>query len=184
MHPMSKIIGFPPIARADARVLILGSMPGKASLDAGEYYAHPRNGFWPIMEALFGIPRQRPYAERSAGLKANKAALWDVLEACVRESSLDSDILEESMAPNAFEGFFEAHPRIEGVFFNGVKAEQAFRRHVLPSLAGLEGRVRLVRLPSTSPAHARLSLDAKIAAWRDSIIGSVYQQEIKPFDPG
>lgn len=162
---MSRVVCFPPIARSDARVLILGSMPGRASLAAGAYYAHPRNAFWAVIEARFGISRDLPYAERAAGLRANRVALWDVLEACVRASSLDSDIEEASIVANDFAGFFDAHRSIERVLFNGAKAEQAFQRHVRPRLGEAVDGIQFVRLPSTSPANARLSLAAKIEAW-------------------
>jgi double-stranded uracil-DNA glycosylase len=155
---------FPPIARADARLLILGSMPGQASLAAREYYAHPRNAFWPIMATLLGFAADSPYAERTCALRAASIALWDVLDSCKRPGSLDSAIVRQSTAVNDFAGFFRSHPEIHHVFFNGVTAESIFRKHVLskPDRSGLT----LVRLPSTSPAHAGLSRDAKLDQWR------------------
>jgi TDG/mug DNA glycosylase family protein len=155
---------FPPIARADARLLILGSMPGQASLAAREYYAHPRNAFWPIMATLLGFAADSPYAERTRALRAAGIALWDALDSCKRPGSLDSAIVRQSTAVNDFAGFFRSHPEIHHVFFNGVMAESIFRKHVLstPDRSGLT----LVRLPSTSPAHAGLSRDAKLDQWR------------------
>ncbi|MFM9980077.1 MAG: DNA-deoxyinosine glycosylase, partial [Burkholderiales bacterium] len=106
-------------------------MPGAASLAADQYYAHPRNHFWPIMGRLFGAGPELPYAKRVRRLKSCGIAVWDVLESCVRPGSLDADIEEGSIAVNDFAGFFDAHPRIGAVFFNGAKAESAYRRHVL-----------------------------------------------------
>lgn len=164
------INSFPPIARPDAALLILGSMPGKASLLANQYYAHPRNSFWPIMGALFGADPEASYAMRVRVLQQAGVAVWDVLASCRRAGSLDSDIDEESIVPNDFARFFRTHPRIERVYFNGAKAELSFRRHVLPGLAAT-GRpllrlVRMVRLPSTSPANASWSPARKLRAWR------------------
>ena len=162
---MKSIQSFDPVSRTSAHVLILGSMPGKASLSAGQYYAHPRNAFWKIMEQLFGIDIDAPYKERLQKLTANRVALWDVMRACRRESSLDSDIVEASIVPNDFASFFDAHPRIDRVYFNGAKAESSYRKHVLPTFTNPDP-IAYLRLPSTSPAHASLSLKQKIAAWK------------------
>ncbi len=166
--PAPLLSSFAPAFRADARVLVLGSMPGEASLAAVRYYAHPRNAFWPIMDALFGAGPQLPYAARLARLNAAGVALWDVIARCERSGSLDSAITPASVEPNDFAALFAACPQIGHVFFNGGAAETAFRRHVrLPaSLSDGPRRLRLVRLPSTSPAHAALGFDAKLAAWQ------------------
>ena len=159
-----RIEGFPPIADADATVLILGSMPGEESLRAGQYYAHPRNAFWPIMEDLFGAGPGLDYAGRTAVLRASGVALWDVLASCVRTGSLDSAIAGQSMAVNDFPAFFQAHSGITRVFFNGALAEKCFLKSVRPVLEPCS--LRFQRLPSTSPAHAALSYAQKRAAWR------------------
>jgi TDG/mug DNA glycosylase family protein len=156
-----RIRSFAPIARRDARVLILGSMPGVASLAANRYYAHPHNAFWPILAELLGFDRSLSYARRAAALKKRGIAVWDVLHSCEREGSLDTRIEAESA--NDFEAFFRAHPRVTRVYFNGAKAEASFRRHVLPRL---RTALRYTRLPSTSPAHAGLPFRRKLAAWR------------------
>ena len=140
-------------------------MPGAASLAAGQYYAHPRNHFWPIMGRLLGAGPELPYAKRVRRLKSSGIALWDVLESCVRPGSLDADIEEGSIAVNDFAGFFDAHPRIGAVFFNGAKAESAYRRHVLQGLPSPACTLPVCRLPSTSPAYAALSLGRKLALW-------------------
>ncbi len=169
--PVPQVHGFPPLAAPDARVLVLGSMPGKASLAANEYYGHPRNAFWPIVEALFGVAAAQPYAQRARGLVASRVAVWDVLKACERETSLDADIVEGSIVPNDLRGFLSTHTAIERVFFNGAKAEQSWRRHVAPTLGPRQAALPTRRLPSTSPAHASLSFDQKLAAWRVLVDG-------------
>jgi TDG/mug DNA glycosylase family protein len=156
---------FPPVAAPDARLLILGSMPGKVSLAASQYYAHRQNLFWRIMGELFGAGPELPYEHRLAILQQSGVALWDVLKECFRESALDADIVEDSIIANDFAGFFAQHPHIERVFFNGAKAEQAFRRYALPTLTHLPA-LELVRLPSTSPANASIPLATRIAQWR------------------
>ncbi|WP_068635764.1 DNA-deoxyinosine glycosylase [Thauera butanivorans] len=161
----ARLHSFAPAVRADARVLVLGSMPGRASLDAAQYYAHPRNAFWPIMGALFGAGPELPYAERLARLNMAGVALWDVIAACERSGSLDSAITPGSIEPNDFAGLFRSCPRIRHVFFNGTTAETAFRRHVRSRVA-LPPDLAFTRLPSTSPAHAARGFDAKLAAWQ------------------
>jgi hypoxanthine-DNA glycosylase len=160
-----RVHSFPPISDPASRVLILGSMPGKASLRAKQYYAHPQNAFWRILAALFEFDAAADYELRLAALRAHGVALWDVMKSCTRESSLDSDVIESSIVPNAFPSFFRAHPRIRTVCFNGAKAEQSFQRHALPKLHGV-GDLELYRLPSTSPAHAGMPFAQKLAAWR------------------
>ncbi|MDT3670370.1 MAG: DNA-deoxyinosine glycosylase [Aromatoleum sp.] len=163
---MSRLEGFAPIAAAGAHTLILGSMPGAASLAAVEYYAHPRNHFWPIIGAVLGIDPALPYAERTRRLAEAGYALWDVLGACRREGSLDSNIQTDSIEVNDFAAFFVHHPAIDRVFCNGTAAEQCFRRHALPVL-GEHFDFTLRRLPSTSPANASIPYPAKLAAWRE-----------------
>jgi double-stranded uracil-DNA glycosylase len=160
------ICSFPPIAAPDARVLVLGTMPSIASLAKQQYYGHPQNSFWPIMGCLFGAGRDLPYGERQQILHERGVAVWDVLQECYREGSLDADIQIESESPNDFVTFFRRHPQVGSIFFNGQKSESLFRRHVLPTLAGLGRDFRYVRLPSTSPAHAGRSFEQKLSAWR------------------
>lgn len=164
---MPRVRSFPPLAAADAEILILGSMPGAASLAAQRYYAHPHNAFWPIMAELFGFPADAAYESRVAALLAARIAVWDVLQSCRREGSLDTRISRASEVANDLTGFLAAHPGIKLICFNGSKAESAFRQHLLPPLA--DRAPPLVRLPSTSPAHATQSRAQKLAAWRAAL---------------
>lgn len=161
---MPRLQCFAPVEDRSATVLVLGSMPGKASLAAGEYYAHPRNHFWPIMGALAGARPDLPYQSRLKILRASGIALWDVLGSCIRRSSLDSHIEVGSEVPNDFRAFFLQHPNITHVFFNGAKAEQCFLKHVRPSLQSVP--LLYQRLPSTSPANAGVPYEQKLLAWR------------------
>ena len=158
---MSWVQGLPPIVSQQSKLLILGSMPGEASLKAGQYYAHPRNAFWHIMGELFGAGPSLPYQERVAILQSIGVALWDSLQACTRSGSLDVSIKEE--VPNDFPALLAKYPNITHVFFNGSKAERSFLRHNKPTLS--EDRHVFARLPSTSPAHAAMGLEAKVQAW-------------------
>ena len=162
---MTAIHGFPPIGRADARILILGSMPSRESLARQQYYAHPRNAFWPILSALLDLG-ELPYRQRALAVAARGVAVWDVLESCQRPGSLDAAIDDDSIVTNDFPGFFRRHRAIRRVYFNGAKAETVYRRRVLPDLPAAAAALPLQRLPSTSPAHAALSLERKISAWR------------------
>ena len=158
--------GFPYVARADARILILGSMPSTASLAAVQYYAHPRNAFWPIMGELLGFDAAGPYAERLRHLQDHGVALWDVVHRCHRPGSLDASIRPDSVEANAFAVFFQAHAHIRAIYFNGATAASLYRRHVLLHLADPWHALPRHILPSTSPAHAARSFAEKLAAWR------------------
>jgi len=157
--------GFAPASSSRARLLILGSMPGAASLQAQQYYAHPRNAFWPILEAVIGIPANAPYQNRVRAAKRAGIAIWDVLAGCRRRSSLDSHIEGDSIVVNDFAGFFRSHPDIGCIAFNGAAAATLYRRHVLPVLDLPARELPRIQLPSTSPANARLTLADKRRAW-------------------
>jgi TDG/mug DNA glycosylase family protein len=154
--------GFAPVATPDARALILGSMPGVASLEATQYYAFERNVFWKIMGELFGADPQLDYPLRLQKLKGNRIALWDVIQNCHRPGSLDSAISEDGLQTNDFNGFFNEHPHISHVFFNGQKAAGLFKKKVLP---GLAGQHEYCVMPSTSPANAATSYAVKLEKW-------------------
>ena len=149
---------FPPIVDARARALVLGTLPGEESLRRGQYYAHPRNLFWPIVAALFDAAPAMNYPERLDFVAARGIALWDVCELAEREASADSAIRRER--PNAIDRLLDAHPLIRAVAFNGSGARRLHDRHFArrPELTYLA-------LPSTSPAHARLDFSAKLARW-------------------
>ena len=146
-------------------------MPGVESLKQQQYYAHPRNAFWPIMAELFGFPVDLAYPQRCQCLVDNRVAVWDVLKTCTRSGSLDSAIESASIVTNDFAGFLDAHPRIRLICFNGATAEQTYRRYVLPELQGASAAISLQRLPSTSPAHAAMSLAEKTGQWRVRLLG-------------
>lgn len=160
---MSLAESFPPIAAPDAKILILGSMPGRISLQHQQYYAHPRNAFWPIMARLFGAGPGVSYEHRCRVLVHHRIAVWDVLKRCWRPGSLDAAIDPQSVEVNDFQEFLAMHPNIRHVFFNGRKAEQTFHRYAAPGLDGLD--LEMEALPSTSPAHAAMNLDEKCRAW-------------------
>jgi hypoxanthine-DNA glycosylase len=157
---------FPPIAKPDAHTLILGSLPGQRSLQMQRYYAHPHNAFWKVIAALFGGDGDLPYTKRVRLLTTHRIALWDVLAAAERPGSLDSSIVHASALANDFAKFFRAHRRIRRVFFNGRKAEEMYRRFVLPTLDEEFSYIRYEGLPSTSPAHAGMPFAKKLERWR------------------
>ncbi len=152
------LTGLAPVIDAATRMLILGSFPGAASLAAGQYYAHPRNHLWPILSALTGDDLAAlPYAERLPRLLAHGIGLWDVLGACERAGSLDAAI--RNPAANDFDRLRRLCPRLEVVGFNGQTAGKFAPQF---TAAGY----RTLVLPSTSPAHASLSFEQKLTAWR------------------
>ncbi len=161
---------FPPIALDTATVLILGSFPGKESLRRQQYYAHPRNTFWPIMENLFHLEAGLSYSDRVNALESHGIALWDVMLSCHREGSLDSDIDDTTIIANDFRSFFRKYKRIRSVFFNGAKAEKEYMRHVWNLLDPFSKALQYQRLPSTSPAMASLTPEEKRARWRCIIV--------------
>ncbi|ORB29373.1 DNA-deoxyinosine glycosylase [Mycolicibacterium parafortuitum] len=151
---------FPPLVSANPRILILGNMPGVASLRAQRYYWYDRNAFWRLTAALFEFDATAPYDERVAALTGAGVAVWDVLKHCRRVGSLDSAVEPDSMVPNDFGAFYATHPTITHVYFNGAAAEKNYRR-----LVGGPDTLNFARLPSTSPAQT-MSFDAKLAAWQ------------------
>ena len=155
---------FEPVADSNAEILILGSMPGGESLAAKQYYANRRNAFWKIMGELLEFDPNSSYEARLHELKSARIALWDVLQSCTRVGSLDAKIDTGSITVNDFQNFFNTHDKIHTVFFNGAKAESAYRQYVLPVVGDVP--VSYMRLPSTSPAHASLSYNQKLQAWQ------------------
>ena len=164
-HGAGRIHGFAPLARPDARLLLLGSMPSVESLSQHRYYAHPRNAFWPILSDLLGMDSDS-YEGRVREVTAHGIAVWDVLRDCTRPGSLDSAIEEKTAVTNDFNAFFRNHGEIRYVFFNGGKAEALYRKRVLPALEAEFAALPRVRLPSTSPAHAGMNFEQKREAWK------------------
>lgn len=157
------------MVRADARLLILGSMPGAASLAARQYYAHPHNQFWPIMQQIFGVPRALPYAARLQRLQQNQVALWDVLRSCLRPGSLDAAIEHDSAIPNDLPRLLRTHPAITRLCCNGGSAYRAVQRYFGEQLRHEFPQLECLRLPSTSPAHAGMRPADKLVAWRAAL---------------
>ncbi len=151
---MERIWSFPPVIRGDARILILGSMPGKASLEAGEYYAHPMNQFWMIIRRLAAQEEWRDYQHKQFSLLNAGIALWDVVRSCTRIGSSDSRI--QDAAVHDIPSLLSMHPSIQEIYFNGAKAQELFQRRFKLH--------RGIRLPSTSPA-CTMPLEEKIRAW-------------------
>ena len=146
------------VADARARLLVLGSFPGVASLEAQQYYAHPRNQFWPILAALWGADLvSRDYAERLVAARRRGLAIWDVYAACRREGSLDAAIVDAR--PNDLAALVARLPRLAAIAHNGAESARAMK---ITAALG----VPVHRLPSTSPAHASWSFERKLAAWR------------------
>ena len=166
---------FAPLASPAAQLLILGSYPGVTSLEKRQYYAHPRNAFWDIIADIVGFERNLDYRQKASILKQAGIALWDVLYSCRRPGSLDSRIESSSIIINDFNTFFQNHPMIKVIVFNGAKAEQEFRKRVLPASTDRLGSKLLLRLPSTSPAMASLSYGQKLESW--NVIADYLQRE-------
>lgn len=156
---MSRVLqGLAPIAPRHARLLVLGSFPGVASLAAQQYYAHPRNHFWPILSALWDVDlASRPYAGRIAEAGRRGLAIWDVHAACEREGSLDASI--EAAEPNDLAALLRRLPQLRAIAHNGGESARAMR---LTRTFGLP----VHRLPSSSPANASWSFERKLQAWR------------------
>jgi hypoxanthine-DNA glycosylase len=156
--------GFPPVVDDRAGLLILGSFPSVLSLEAGQYYANPRNAFWPITGELFGFDAADDYETRLAALQSARVAIWDVLHSCRRVGSLDAKIEPKSVVANDFGQLFAAYPAITRVCFNGSAAQQLFSRRVDVD-GDCDVSKECLLLPSTSPARA-MPAGRKLQAWR------------------
>jgi len=151
--------GFDPVVDANTRLLILGSLPGDASLKAGQYYGHPRNAFWRLVGGVVGHDLVAlPYPERLEALRGAGVGLWDVIVRAERRGSLDADIRNAEAAD--LRRLIVGLPNLRAVAFNGGTASRIGRR----SLASVEG-LTLIDLPSSSPAHAARSFADKAQAW-------------------
>ena len=163
MSLSSKICSFLPTDGNDARVLILGSMPGVASLAARQYYAHPRNAFWPLMARLCDFEADLAYPARLQALEAAGIRLWDVLASCERVGSSDAAIAPGTVQINTIGLLLQAPHQLQVIVLNGALAAKLFRKFVAPQLYQ---NVQVIALPSTSPAHAAKTFEQKWQAWR------------------
>ena len=154
------LTGLAPVVGEAPLILILGSMPGAASLAAAQYYAHPANRFWPLMASP-------DYEERLQGLRRSGVALWDTIGSCERAGSLDSSI--RNMTPNDVAGLLKSHPTIGTVVLNGSKSAVVWRRHAQREALLERPDLRVLALPSTSPANARLRLADLEMTWREAL---------------
>ena len=162
---MARVQSFAPIIGENPRILILGSMPGIASLEAVQYYAHPRNAFWPIMAELFGIDAGTDYVERIEQISQVPVILWDTLKHCYRPGSLDSAIRRDTAEANDIPGLLAEYPRVRAVSCNGATSANYFRKLVLPNIPSADA-IELLQMPSTSPANAGMTFAQKLDAWR------------------
>lgn len=153
-----KIEGLASVIDEKSKVLILGTMPGVESLKKQAYYGNTRNLFWQLMAEVTGNKVPERYAEKKQFLLQNKIALWDMCQACFREGSLDSNISEET--PNEIKTFVEKHPNIKVIAFNGKESAKLFAKHI-----GSLKRIKLLALPSSSPANAGISWQTKVSEW-------------------
>ena len=161
---------FPPIGPKNARLLILGTLPGEESLRRQQYYGHPQNHFWPLIAALANRELPPVYEKRLALLNVNRWALWDVLEGAERIGSSDAAI--RNPTANAFADYFAANPAIEAIAFNGQKARDLFRRFVVKPGIVAAGDFDLIELPSSSPLYTK-TLDQKLAVWRSKLTAHI-----------
>ena len=161
---MPRVESFAPVIGTRPRILILGSMPGVKSLQEQQYYAHPRNSFWPIMGELFSINWAQSYPQKIKQVSTLPLVLWDVLNSCRRDGSLDSNIQNDQLKPNTLAQLLRDYPSIRLIVFNGATTEKLFRQLVIDELDN-PNVYTLLRLPSTSPAHASKSFQQKLEAW-------------------
>ena len=165
---MANIKSFKPVINVNSKILILGSIPGVESLAKQQYYANKRNHFWRIMFSLFDVPISEEYERRIELLQSKNIALWDVIEYCYREGSLDSNIKKEST--NDFSMLFKSYPNIRYVIFNGTKAYESFEKNV-----GFENykEITFIKLPSTSPAHT-IPFETKMNEWQETVMRYIH----------
>ena len=157
---MSQINSFPPFIDKSSQILILGSIPGVESIKRQQYYAHPRNQFWKIIYAIFSVELEEGYKQKLEFLKKQRIALWDVIASCNREGSLDTNIKEE--VANDFSSLFQEYTTLKGVFFNGSKAYETYKKLVGRKS---ETKIDFVKLTSTSPANTK-KFAQKFEEWK------------------
>ena len=158
---MNNCKSFKPSIDNESKILILGSMPGIKSLEEQQYYAHPQNRFWKVMGNICNEPKlsELDYETKLKTLLNNNIALWDTIKSCKREGSLDSDIQNEK--PNDIRKLLKTYPNIETICLSGNKSYSAFKKY----FPVLFEKYACHRMPSTSPANARYSLNILIKEW-------------------
>jgi len=171
---MNTISSFAPLLNESTEILILGSMPGVASLKASQYYAHPRNAFWPLLADLLEFDLRAGYDERVLALRERGVGLWDVLASCERPGSLDQAINAASIQLNPLADLLNDCPKLRcpklmRVLTNGASASRLFERHCLPAMRTRRPNLDWHALPSTSPANAGWSWARKRAAWAQAL---------------
>ena len=154
----NRISSFPPIISNDAKIFILGSVPGVKSLEMQEYYAHPQNKFWKIIFELFNENFSEDYLEKIKILKKNKIAVWDVIDSCERVGSLDTTIKNEES--NDILQLLKKYQNIKTIFCNGGKSYQNLQK-----IVGKNFEIPIYLLPSTSPLHT-ISFEKKLESWK------------------
>jgi hypoxanthine-DNA glycosylase len=155
---VTRLKGLPPVIAKTSRLVILGSFPGVASLEAQQYYGHPRNHFWPLLSAIWKIElTNMDYGKRIDEIRTRGIGLWDVYVACQREGSLDSAI--QDAEPNDLASLTRRAPRLRLIAHNGGESARSMRHTAALGLP-------VLRLPSSSPANASWSFERKLAAWR------------------
>jgi TDG/mug DNA glycosylase family protein len=167
---VARLQGLAPVVGPDTRVLVLGSFPGAASLARQQYYAHPQNHFWRVLQAIwpeYPQPAAQDYAGRCAWLLARGLGLWDVYDSCERVGSLDAAIREPQV--NDFAALRAHCPQLRRLAHNGAESF----RHAPAALAALDpsggAPLQAVKLPSTSPANAGWSFERKRQAWHEAL---------------
>ena len=156
-------LGFAPLITSSSSVLILGTLPSVKSLQENQYYGHPRNAFWWIMSELCGFEFNASYSNRCHSLLEHKIAVWDVISSCYRPGSLDSKIDQSTLVPNDFTTLLGQSSKVKLVAFNGQAACKLFTKFIhLDNVSHCE----FITLPSTSPANAVMTKEAKCERWR------------------
>lgn len=159
-----QLIAFPPILPQAPHTLILGTMPGAKSLQLNQYYGHPQNQFWKFMGEIYGAHKTLPYEDRVQILKDKGIAVWDVLSSCTRIGSMDADI--QNATVNDFETFYKEHPTLQRVIFDSLVAEKLYLKHALPILTR---NLNYQRVPSPSPAYAKMGYQEKLILWTEAL---------------
>jgi len=157
------ICSFPPFINKNTKALILGTMPGATSLEKQEYYAYRQNHFWKIIYSLFGtLPVSEVFEEKKKLLQQNNIGLWDVLQNCEREGSLDTNIRNHQ--ENDFHTLFAEYPSVKTLIFNGKESHKYF----IKKFGQLEGITYHV-MPSTSPANT-MRFEKKFEIWKEVLV--------------